>query len=1009
MATLVHKTIGTDGAESYDYASVAAWEADNWGATGGDLVSNDETVYGEIKGTWASAEGSIILNASATAGYTDATHKVVLEATGSARAGSVWNSSAWSCESTVTAATVSIQDITLLGLQFKTTGTGSIVSTTGSAIVTANVVWDSCIFDGNGTSVSGFWPNCGSQTSGAVVIQSSIVYGIASNGYAIRGTHGSRIHVLSCSIINSYRGIYLNAGSGCIAENNIIHDKGTAISGISGGAIAQCNSNATSDTTADDFGGFNNRINQTFTFRNAAGGDYRLAKTDLGAFRRGKKVDGIDTDIDGNTITNYSIGADDGYTDADCTVLTPTIAASGGDYPSLAAADSDDFGATSGDLVANDEIVKAEINGAWASAEASAVTLDCFTTGDMLRRLEITCADDGALHDGKWTDTAYRIEVANTGLTVTSPFVELIGIQVAPTGAGSKGILCYTSTQNVYFQLKKCIIKGDSTNSRYGIQSYGNGSYLCEVLIRQCISYNHTYSTDGSGFVVSTIDAIIENCLAYGCDYGIWGSGTLNGDVQSHIINCICDTNGTTDVKSNGYFDTLDHNASSDTTAQDYSATNSRISQNPLYINEGSDFHLDPTDSSLIDYGLDLSEYWARDGIGDIDGEARSGLWDIGPDEYILPVIIISTTKRKTFLPISKRYFPWFGQLQDNSGYTIRPVVMETTSADQDALSRIIRAYQVTQEAVSRVVIGSIDNQEGLSRLVNLFSNNQDGFSRLIKPIIESQDGFSRLTKLFNNSQDGFSRLNKSFNEFQDGLSQLIKSSNQFQDGISIIKKEVSYNQDGTAQITVSFFDNIDGSTRIEATSIVNQDGTSLISFNQISNIDGLTRLTGESISFIDGDSRLIGTTYDHKEGISRIVLNGYSTQDAISRITKAFSGNISGLANLIATIERPLDGITRITTGGSITNIDAISKILKSFTYSQDGIAKIVAGFGSSNIEAISRIIGISYGYIDGIAKIEPITAVEPGPIIIKIIDDIRDRTQVTNSNTDTDVKLSY
>lgn len=49
-------------------------------------------------------------------------------------------------------------------------------------------------------------------------------------------------------------------------------------------------------------------------------------------------------------------------------------------------------------------------------------------------------------------------------------------------------------------------------------------------------------------------------------------------------------------------------------------------------MNEGSyDFHLDSSDTAAKDQGYDLSAIFTTD----IDGDTRSGTWDIGADEYV--------------------------------------------------------------------------------------------------------------------------------------------------------------------------------------------------------------------------------------------------------------------------------------------------------------------------------------------------------------------------------------
>src|SRR6056297_3955847 len=80
-----------------------------------------------------------------------------------------------------------------------------------------------------------------------------------------------------------------------------------------------------------------------------------------------------------------------------------------GDYSSLNAAEADNFGATSADLVTNDEWVECDCQCTSGSVDTTAVTIDGFTTAEG-NDVKIWCDPDGDYrHEGVWDDTKYRI------------------------------------------------------------------------------------------------------------------------------------------------------------------------------------------------------------------------------------------------------------------------------------------------------------------------------------------------------------------------------------------------------------------------------------------------------------------------------------------------------------------------------------------------------------------------------------------------------------------------
>lgn len=125
---------------------------------------------------------------------------------------------------------------------------------------------------------------------------------------------GNTCYIYNCTIIDSGDdGIHYSNGT-CVCKNVLI--TGSAASDFKAGTYTGSDSNASGDATAP---GTNNRINQTFTFANAAGNDYHLASSDAGAMEFGANLSAdaffaFDDDIDLDTRPigpNWDIGFDE--------------------------------------------------------------------------------------------------------------------------------------------------------------------------------------------------------------------------------------------------------------------------------------------------------------------------------------------------------------------------------------------------------------------------------------------------------------------------------------------------------------------------------------------------------------------------------------------------------------------------------------------------------------------------------------------------------------------------
>ena len=168
------------------------------------------------------------------------------------------------------------------------------------------------------------------DSDATVYLSNNVIFNISAHHSASTGVFVSscaNAYIYNCTIDGNdcAYGYKVDGGTvalkNCIGTNTFTKDFYKSAGTVVG---TNCSSQ---DDTSDDYGGSGNKINQTFTFVDAAHGDYHLASTDTGAIDFGLDLsaDGsypISTDIDGITRSGtWSIGADE---------YVPTIVGTGG-------------------------------------------------------------------------------------------------------------------------------------------------------------------------------------------------------------------------------------------------------------------------------------------------------------------------------------------------------------------------------------------------------------------------------------------------------------------------------------------------------------------------------------------------------------------------------------------------------------------------------------------------------------------------------------------------------
>jgi hypothetical protein len=262
-------------------------------------------------------------------------------------------------------------------------------------------------------------------------------------------------------------------------------------------------------------------------------------------------------------------------------------------------------------------------------------------------------------HQGKWTTSAFRIEVTNNRpLTLRDAYFQVEGLQLFSNNPGTAdriGVYYDTSVNAGGLKLSHCIIKGSGTGAMggyYGVQIRDNVSSDFYVWNNIIYGFNVTNSTSGGGICMTDTgnSVYVYNNTIYDCKVGI---EQLNGTIIAK--------NNITQLSTDGYSGTFD--ASSTSNVSDIASDAPGL--NPLtgrayFVEENDagnlDFHLNPFDTLAKDGGVDLSADANWPFSEDMDRQTRSGSWDCGADEVAdeptaTPTSTITKTITETATP----------------------------------------------------------------------------------------------------------------------------------------------------------------------------------------------------------------------------------------------------------------------------------------------------------------------------------------------------------------------
>lgn len=317
------------------------------------------------------------------------------------------------------------------------------------------------------------------------------------------------------------------------------------------------------------------------------------------------------------------------------TTVTNTVRPSGGDYTSLSAWEAGEQGDLTG---VRDEIAVAEC---YAMSDTTVVSVDGWTTS-ATQYIRIY-APSTERAEGKWDATKYRLEVSASGaaLGIIEDFVRIEGLQVYNTHAnGTDAVLVFHgSTGSIH--ASHCVfrcVNGTTATRRRGISSRCGQQFIWNCIAINCRDTGVTsqgFHNNSSGGSTN----YWYNNLAYNCDQGFQGGGS-DEPVAKNNIAASCTTAfpvGWNWPAGSDYNTTnLALAAVGSGAMNDPPGANSRVSQTFAFVDAANlDFHLTGSDGGARDFGTDLSGDAGLAFSDDVDGQTRSGSWDMGPDEYV--------------------------------------------------------------------------------------------------------------------------------------------------------------------------------------------------------------------------------------------------------------------------------------------------------------------------------------------------------------------------------------
>jgi len=299
-----NESISTYGSAGRNYTSLATWED----ATDVDLVTATTSYVLECYDDAASFNDYV----SISGGTTNATYfRIIRSASGQGHDGTPNNG--FTIINTTDASTINmaesycqIQDLIIISTQNSAAYRNTIGVNVAGALVVGCIIkaTNAGAGQGRGIYVSG--------PVDPIVVANCLAFECKTYGFNIAAPSTRNHYLYNCTSIGNAYGFQMTQGVtagtvtlvNCLAQGNTTQDFYS--DNIVTEAVSYC---ASADATADDWGGTGNHASHTFTFVSAAGDDWHLDSTDVGAIDLGADLSADGVFAFNDDINNGTMGA----------------------------------------------------------------------------------------------------------------------------------------------------------------------------------------------------------------------------------------------------------------------------------------------------------------------------------------------------------------------------------------------------------------------------------------------------------------------------------------------------------------------------------------------------------------------------------------------------------------------------------------------------------------------------------------------------------------------------
>jgi hypothetical protein len=589
-----------------------------------------------VSGVWSAADTATV---SIDGGdYTvDDDHYIYITSVGVARHSGRWSDTAHRLSTTTVSPLKNLVDYTVIdGIQVTVTMPNDYQMGIGSNADYSII--RNCIVRGTGITGEYFDGINIYANPLTVKVYDNLIYDIieaTAEGIAV-GVPANDCYLYNNTIANCTTGLAAPSAL-AIVKNNLIYNCTTPTTGTF---------NAASDYNATDGTSIcndntNDRVNQTFSFRNVSGLWFDLDYHDEAARTYGTDLSSdsirpFTSDIRGKTRSgSWDIGA---FENQDNIVVIEEDGL--GDYTTLKAAVE---GAEAEDLTVREGCTVFLISGLWDNDETDYMSIDGWTTSTDYYIYVLT--HPSFRHSGKWDETTHRLAVNSAGAVSC--------IRVYENNVRFNGIQAYMNMINAFYSAltfdyasggedhhlsnsilrmkvetpggsRKVVVANDGATTKVWNNVFYDGVGSSAVGFYNGTGttylYNNTFQNCRTGLYSNTNDSVIaKNNIFIDCTY----PASKSGDASAVLA---AGTNyNTTDDSSLNYTVTGGGN------------DKDRLNQIFYFVDvDNHDFRLAEDDPGAKGHGVDLTNDPNISFSTDLAGFTRTAPWDIGALNYLL-------------------------------------------------------------------------------------------------------------------------------------------------------------------------------------------------------------------------------------------------------------------------------------------------------------------------------------------------------------------------------------